>query len=432
MYVTKVGFEISLPPFTSSRMLELAMVGARKDIINYAPGLAYATRKAEIYSPTVGFKDPLFSDSAHMGGGEPSSARRTRTTAAECQTVKEVFGLTAKEVADLGANPLHAVAWLNPDFDGGRTETPQDVIVGGGQLGTEVDEILAVMSSVDDRFDTQSDIDTDLASGNIITDILQIGATTVFTFADNADPTLATAGGIGIYANGIVTVAQLNGSDYVLPMYALEYDSATDRYIAVGANGKILAAKKTSLTVLSDLSDASVTDDFVDIALRQGIGYIAAIDGNAYTLSGSVVTDITSAVVGSIAPSTLNSVEYLGNHHIMFGGASGFISETLDLETWFPEQINNGAGTVGVIVGETWRTFLGIDGVIHERSVVTFEESDLPEKIDWRILELEGGADLDGTITDIALLDWMAGPNVLAIVTDAAEIAYAKPGVMQY
>ena len=126
-------------------------------------------------------------------------------------------------------------------------------------------------------------------------------------------------------------------------------------------------------------------------------------------------------------------MEFLGNHHVAFGGASGFFSETLDGTTWYDQQLNSGSGTVTNIVGETWRVMVSIAGYFFERSVVTLDpDAEVPEEMVWREFKLQGDASLDGNITDMAMLTWMNGPNVLAAVTDAAEIVYARPGVMQY
>lgn len=431
-YRMNVKFEVGIPPYTSSRMLELAKAGLRKDLIDYVPSADYSKRLATIYSPETGYKEPIRSEDQHMGGTDPSAARRGYTTGAQAPTLTEVHGLLVSSVNTM-SNGIHALAWLNPDYDGGQLESPQDIIIGGEQIGGSADEILSVLSSDDARFDTNTDIATALPASSIITGILQLGSKTVVTFADNIDPTTATSGGIAVYANGLVTEALLSAASVAEPMYAIAYDKNSERFIAVGKGGKTYAGKKTSLTTLSDLSSAATTSNMLDIAVRNGIGYIACEDGNAFTLSGSVFTDITTAVVGALAPSALNSVAYPGHQHLAFGGASGFYSETLDGgDNWFPEFINSGAGNINKIVGETWRTFVGVDGVLLERSVITPGEGDVPEEFEWRELELTGDSGFTGNITDMALLQWMDGPNVLAIVTDAGEVGYAKPGVMQY
>ena len=280
-YLMNVSYEVALPAFTSSKLLEIALAGARKDIVDYIPSNDYAERVASIFTPTVPYKEPTHSEDFHMGGADPSAARRSKATGSQTKTIKKIHGMVGNEVNDLGSNAIHAVAWMNPDYDGGRLEAPQNVIVGGDQLGATAPELLSVLSTVDARFDTNTDLDTG-ESAMFVTDIIVKGSAVIFTYTDDIDPTAAADGGIYIYKDGVFTECTLSGSPVATGMFALEWDKDTDRFIAVGAGGKIYAANKTTLTILSDLSDSGVTDDMVDIAIGNGLAYIATIDGNAY------------------------------------------------------------------------------------------------------------------------------------------------------
>jgi hypothetical protein len=429
--VTNVEFEIACPPWTHSRVIEAANAGVQADFLLFRDATEYKDRRVEVYSPSTALKEAIRSENLKMGGLDPQSELVGKTTGATTKTIMEIWAARGEKVNDLGANPLYAVCFANPDYDGVRDEAPGEIIVGGGQLGNATDEIMSVMSSEDSQYDTPNDLSTGLAAGQKVTGLVQVGNLTFASYADNILPASATTGGILVYDGSTVDEVLVAGSPIGEALYAIVYDSENQRVIAVGKGGKIYTISRTNYLVATDRSDATVTDDMISIAVSRGTGYIATDNGNAYTFSGVTLTDITEEVVGAIEPSELNRVAYLGNEHIAFGGASGFFSESDDGGvTWRPTQINNGVGNVRAIAGQAWRIFVGIDDTLFERSALSLQAGDqVDDSLKWREFALEGNVALSGNIRDIAMLNWMNGPNVFVAVTEASEIVYLRAAV---
>ncbi len=429
--VTNVEWEIECPPWTHSRVIEAANAGVQADFILFRDATEYKDRKVELYIPSTPLKEPIRTENLKMGGLDPQSELVGKTTGATSPTVVEIWAARGDKVNDLGSNPLYAVCFAAPDYDGIRDEAPGDIIVGGGQIGGATDEILAVMSSEDSQYDTNADLSTGLAAGMKITSLVQVGSQTFATYTDNILPASAADGGILMYDGSTVDEVLLSGSPIGEPLYGIAYDAENQRIVAVGKGGKIFTISRTNALAATDASDVAITGDMVSIAFSRGTGFIATEEGDAYTFSGVTLTDITTEVVGSIAPSELNRVAYLGNEHVAFGGASGFFSETLDGgESWAPVQLNSGVGNVRAIAGETWRLFVGIDDTFFERSALSLQAGDqIDDTLKWREFALEGGVDLGGNIRDIARLSWMNGPNVFVAVTQAGEIVYMRAAV---
>lgn len=426
--VTRVDWEVDTPAYTHSKVIELGDAGVIADFILLFDAQNYADRKAEVYRPTTPLNQPRRTENLKMGGLDPQAELIGKITGGTSKGIGEIWAMRADLVNDLGANPLYAVSWAAPDYDGVATECPGAVIVGGGQLGGGTDEILSVLSSDNSRFDTSNELATGLTAGKFITNIIQVGQLTFATYADNINPSTATDGGLLVYDNGAVEEALLAGMSAGVPLYGLAYDTENRRIIATGKGGKIFTISRSAPLVMGDDSDAGVTDHMVAIAVSKGTGYIACSNGNAYAFTGVAVVDITTEVVSTIAPSALHTVAHLGDEHIAFGGASGFYSETLDGGGyWEATQLNNGAGELRAITGETWRVFVGIDDTVFERSVLSLQAGDQPDDfLKWREFALEGGASLSGNIRSLKMLKWMSGPNVFVGVTDTSEVFYGR------
>lgn len=431
--IEKRSVTLGLPEWPYSKVKEVAQSGVKRDFMVLLNEQDYAERYAEISIPSNGLDQPNKTGVLSMGGTDPSNELITQTSGYVEAANMELWGLSASPTTSPSANPLYAAAWLAPDYDGDLTACPGDAIIGGEQIGAAADEVLSVLTTDNSRFDTENDVTTALAVDSLITSIVLVGTKIVATFANHIDPADvgATAGGIVVYDNGTVSEALLSGSGLATPMYGVAYDRDSDRIVAVGQDGKIVSANIDDLLTLSDLSMTSSPPHLLDIAFgTTAVGYIAAVDGTAWSLTGTITTDISTVVKGSLTPTTLVRVAHLGNEHYAFGGDAGFFSETLDGgKNWTPQALNAGAGTVYAIAGHSWRTMLGINDSFFERSILTIVGDDPNYEMVWRQLDLLGNATLSGNIRDIQILRWMNGYNVFVAVTDAGEVVYAKAAV---
>lgn len=425
-YVMKRDVEIGIPTWGFSPIEEVAFAGVDNDYLRVRSDCPYCDREAFVYTPQTALKEIVETENLSMGGVDPQNEAIGKTTGFNLASFADIKGIAAS-IVSTPATALYAVAWQVPDYCGSASECPGDVIVGGGAIGAEVDEILAVLSTTTSRFDTETAIGTGLAAGMEITDILVVGNVKFATWADAIDPGTATDGGVLVYKNGVATEAESGGSVLNTPMYGVTIDG-DNRVIAVGQNGAIFVAKLTNPTVMTDISIAAETSDLVSIASGgSSVSYIAASDGTAFSLVGNITQDISTAVKDGLVVSQWTKVEKLAYGHVMFGGENGTLAETLDDgQTWDAQQINQGVGDVGAITGWTYRTFVSIAGTIFERSPLALVDAAEFAQMDWRELEFQGGQEFSGNITDMAILWWLNGPNNLAIVTDDGEVGYAK------
>jgi photosystem II stability/assembly factor-like uncharacterized protein len=159
--------------------------------------------------------------------------------------------------------------------------------------------------------------------------------------------------------NGVTWSAETSGTTENL--YAIRYDAATDIFIAVGANGKILISPDSN----SWVSQASgVTTDLLAIAYNQiGAGYVVV--GRAGTVlisaAGTSWTTESSGVTSDLTGLTHDGVRYIAT------GASGVIIASTNGIVWFPRTSgtvqNLNAIVTANIANVATRVTVGANGV---------------------------------------------------------------------
>lgn len=433
-FTEKRAVQIGLPPFESD-LEELAFAGERRDFFVLFNDSDYNNRRVDVSIPANGMDEPNNTGKLKMGGTDPQAELISKVVGYTEAGMMKNKAISARPTTSPTANPLYAAVWLAIDADRDASASPGDVLIGGGQIGDAVDEVLSKLTTNISRFDTENDVTTSLAAGSLITSMVRVGTKIVATYANHIDPANvgATAGGVVVYDNGTVTEALLSAASLATPMYGVAYDKDGDRIVAVGKGGKIVTASIIDLTTLVDIS-MGTTPNLFDIAFGEsGLGYIVDVTGGAYSITGTTTLDVSSDVKGSLTPTTLVRVAYLGNEHYAIGGDTGFFSETLDGGiNWTPQALNSGAGTVYAISGHTWRTLISIDGDLFERSTLTIVGDEPNYEMAWRELTLLGNAALSGNIRDIELQNWLKGYNVLVAVTDAGEVVYGNAVTSSY
>lgn len=426
-FITKRDFEIGIPPWEHSYIEEVVSAGADYDYFRVRSDCPYCDRRAYAYEPQTKLKEIMDTENLALGGVDPQNEAIGKTTGANLNSFIDIKALSASLTGTPATGALYAVAWMKPDYCGNASECPGDIVIGGVIVGDAVGENAAILSTNISRFDTETHIALGLGATEVVTDILVVGETQFFTWSDNIDPSTATDGGLLVRRNGAVSEAEVSGSPIGAPMYGLTLDG-DGRVIAVGQNGAIFVTTMANPTVLSDISVAAETDDFIAVASGgSSVSYIAASNGNAFSLVASQVTDITTAVKDGETVAIWNKVASLSYGHVIFCGPNGIISETIDDgENWDASVLNQGAGNVLAATGHTFRTLVSIGNAIFERSPLELAEEDEFATMKWRQLELAGGQEPSGNIVDMAILYWLNGPNVLAFVTDDGEVGYGR------
>lgn len=426
-YITKRDFEIGIPPWEWSYLEEVVSAGADYDYFRVRSDCPYCDRRAYLYEPQTKLKEIMETENLSMGGTDPQNEAIGKTTGANLNTFVDIKAISAALTGTPATGALYAVAWMVPDYCGNASECPGEIVVGGVIVGDAVGENAAILSTNISRFDTETHIALGLGATDVITDILVVGETQFFTWADDIDTATAADGGVLVRRNGAVSEAEAGGSVLGNAMYGLTLDG-DGRIIAVGQNGAIFVTTMANPTVMTDISVAAETDDFIAIASGgSSVSYIAASNGNAFSLVASQVTDITTDVKDGQTVAIWNKVASLSYGHVIFCGPNGIISETIDDgEVWFSSVLNQGAGNVLAATGHTFRTLVSIDSAIFERSPLELAEENEFASMKWRELELEGGQEPSGNIVDMAILYWLNGPNVLAFVSDEGEVGYGR------
>jgi hypothetical protein len=422
--ITKRQASIGAPPWDISVLDELEYTGVVRDYMTLRADCEYCNRRAFIYKSHLALGQFTTSENLVKGGPDPTAELIGRTAPLEVNDIVDFRPLIGRVAKDVGANALYAALWQNAGDCSEAVPCPGGLFVGGGQIGGTAAEILASITTSTARFDTVAAINAGLPAGSIITAMILVDNTIVGTFADNINPATATTGGVFYFKNNVVTVGEDSGGVLAEPLYAITREG--NRILAVGKGGATYVALKNNLrTGWLEITNA-YTGHFLAVASTGNVTYIASSDGNAYSLTGVVFTDITAVVDPQNDATALNSVTHLGKGHIMFGGTPGFISENRKADnggTWTVDIIGGGAGTVQTIAGTSERIFIGLDDEIQERSPFTMEN----DIMQFQVFELQGGQTLSGNIRQIVVLDWLYGPNVFAAVTTAGEIVYANP-----
>ena len=159
--------------------------------------------------------------------------------------------------------------------------------------------------------------------------------------------------------NGVTWTAQTSGT--IQNLYAVRYDAATDIFIAVGANGKILI----SPDAVSWVSQASgVIEHLYAIAYNQfGAGYVVvgALGTVLISAAGTSWTTESSGVTTDLRGLSHDGVRYIAT------GANGVIRASTNGITWFPrvaattESLN--AIVTANIANVATRVTVGANGV---------------------------------------------------------------------
>jgi len=159
--------------------------------------------------------------------------------------------------------------------------------------------------------------------------------------------------------NGVTWTAQTSGTTENL--YAVRYDAATDIFIAVGANGKIIISPDGVSWVTQP---SGVTNTLRAIAYNQfGAGYVVVGSAGVVLISAAGTSWITESSGVTV---DLTGLSHDGVRYIATGGTGTIIASTNGI-AWFPRvsgTVNNlNAIITANIANVATRVTVGSDGV---------------------------------------------------------------------
>lgn len=339
----------------------------------------------------------------------------THTSTLESPRKDTLFKLQYEKLYTETSKELHAVTFTTAECPSCADVPGLGLIAVGGDGTAAASNLIT-----DDRF-TSVTKPAAGGSGNYGTDVFQDGSLVVTTYADETTPaggTGATAGGIAVSNNGWLTNPSLV-SGITAPMYGVTKLGGT--LIAVGGTGagaaKVYYSIDDGATWTEYTGTLPSTDAFTSIAAdNQGYAaYIVGEGGKLFkaTAPGRTITlvDISSSLPGS--PGVLYVVKVLGENHVIVGGASGYVAESVDGGASWAQISVAGSTAVHAIGGNRFRTIVAAGTAFYERSPLTDNQ--------FVAGELESGQTISGDIKAIAI--GVDGDfNLITLVTDAGEV----------
>jgi hypothetical protein len=316
-----------------------------------------------------------------------------------------------------GLDALYAVSFCDTSCDECE-EVCQNGIYGGG------DGVAAeLFEESDDEFQSGTTITTSLAVGMIITDSICNGETIIATYADDVFGGTPTTGGIVYRADASATPVAV---DLSTALFAIAESVGTYAFIAAGAGGAMFGSID-GLTWVA-ITQTTTSADILDMDFDEETSYVwlAGDDTNApfagYVTPDVAVVDITSDLN---ATTGLTKVKVLWKDHVMFGSNTGELDENKGASNGgsYTAVPSGTTSSIGAIVGNKARTWIGAGAEIRERGLFTDR--------DFRAIDLAPGSTFAGNVTDGDLcrqtLEILEGANVAVFVTDAGEILYFEP-----
>lgn len=332
--------------------------------------------------------------------GTPYTAT-SELTVTEQQTY---YHLVASKVQDLTPS-LSAIAWIFGECVECDAFEHRVGLYGGTNL----------LARSTNAFGSGTTITTGLASTAVINGILADGNIVLAVYTDT------TTGGVLKSVDGGVTFTDVSPAS-CKPLN--DVIRAGQYYYAVGGTGYIIrSVDGSNWSVVSNTVAASAT--LYDLAydpVSRNV-YIAGDNSSAgvalmITPQGALINISANVQAAAGSLPILYVVTILGPKHIAFAGASGFFSESVDGGGVYANSVV-GSSAIKVLLGDTWRTFVGAGSNLYQRSVAN--------EMTWKPATLAPGQSITGNFLSGASGNNASGANYFAAVTDAGEIFVIAP-----
>ena len=413
-YISRVEYQIGIPAWQYSVLEEIVAAGASPDIIRIRAECDECNEEAYIYTPTNPPSELKETDNLTSGGLDGSENLIGKTTDFAVVLPQRMMGMTYAVVRDDIAQALYAVGWIEGTACSLADFCPDDIIAAGAA------SLLELVATVATKWDDETVI-AGVTPAHFITDIAVRKGVVAVTFANDLDPALAITGGIAYYRDGAVAIALVDGIANTDPWYAVDW--VDKRWVAVGQAGAIAVTDTNNMEDWTSVVQTVTAGHLMDIAgdTSNGIFYIVESAGGAFTLKGSIMTDITALVDPGTLLTTLHSVAVVYPDHVLYGGDTGYVMENTAASVGGVFTATTlGANNIESITGDRWRQWFGHGAELFERSVLTMSEDRLAyEQVDFLGSQAPTG--------DIMALDYVRrfnGPNFLVGVTDDNELIF--------
>lgn len=336
----------------------------------------------------------------------------THTSTLESPRKDTLFKLAYEKLFTETNKELYAVAFTTAECPSCADVPGLGLITLGGDGTAGASNLIT-----DDRFTSVTRL-TAGGTGNYGTSVFQDGSLVVSTYSDEPTVGSGTVGALAISNNGWSS-APSAVSGITVPLYGVDRLNRT--LIAVGGTGagaaKVYYSLDDGATWTEYTGTLPAANAFTSIA-ADNEGYAAYIVGEGgelfkVTAPGRTITlvDIGANLPGS--PGTLNVVKVLGENHIIVGGASGYVAESVDGGTTWTSLAVAGGTAVYAIGGDRFRTIIAAGTAFYERSPLT--------DMQFVAGSLESGQTISGVIRAINM--GVDGDfNLISMVTDEGEV----------
>lgn len=333
------------------------------------------------------------------------------TSSSTLETPKQetLFRLGYNKIYTLAAKSFSAVRFTTDDCPT-CADVPGLGLIAVGGNGT----LAPVNLVTEDRFSTVVLPVAGLAT-HYGTCVFTDGALVVIGYSDKTSPAgPALAGSLGVSNNGGASITMVAG--ITVPIFGV--DRIGETLVAVGGTGAGAAKVYFSTTQGASWTEflgtgLPATDAFTGIAgdPDNANGYIVAESGKVFKITAPGNTLALVDLSTSIPTFTgiFNAVKVLGPGHVMMGGATGYLIESVDSGAHWLTRSLSGATPISAIGGNRFRTLVAAGSSVWERSPLS--------DFDFVLLTLEGGATISGTIRDITI-NVDGDYNLVALVSD--------------
>jgi len=413
-YIARTDYDIGMPAWDYSVLEEFVETGQIYPILRIRNECDPCDKSAYAYTPTTPFSDVKTSDNLTAGGIDTAENIIGKTTSFSVAVVERIMGLRFSLARDDILQPLHAVVWIEGDHCHDLDFCPDDIAVGGES------SLLDYYATTTTKWDTDTAI-AGLTPGMIVTDLKLYKGILVGTYADDLDPAVALTGGIFYVQDGVLTISTSGGLAIGAAMYGVDY--IDNQWVAVGQNAEIHSTTTDALADWTAIVTAVTATHLMCIAgdIWNDVFYVGDSVGGAFTISRSVVADITALVdAGGLLASVL-SVAVVDDDFVLYGGDSGYVMENTAASAGGVYTVYNlGANDVNAIAGSRWRQLFGHGDEIIERSLLTVEHG----RLTFDTVDFLGGQVPSGDIMDMDFVRRYNGANFFVAVTDGNELIF--------
>lgn len=411
--ITETTFKMAFPNTLWSPALVIARTGLNAETDMFAKYLCPADKQYEhaYIFPSVVLDPVEFVNAFVTSDTSEEAMDQTATGHISEERIQWAIGLGLLKDQ---TTSVTAVAFNYEDCVNANESVLQSMIAVGDAKTVYVSE---------DRFATQTAVTAAaFPTASVISSILSDGNTRIAGFRDVAAIATAATGGVAASFDGGLTWTLATG--IAVPINAVA--KFNNLYLAAGGTGAGAAKLYSSpdgLTWTDIVSSVlPATDALTSIAVDKdnSVFYLTAEAGKLLsgisTGASLLLSSLTANLPGTPSGALLASC-VLAPNFLAVGGASGYYAETHDGGATWAQTFNGGSASIGAIAGNCFRTLIGVDAKVYERSVLT--------NMSFTNIVPQQGYTITGNVSAIEKAE--DDDNYFLVGTAAGELLLAKP-----